>query len=192
MYKDFKIIILTENNWLYAGLQALFPNICCDRLNVCSYSMFENKENVRLILVVDCLIFLSKKSVSLNSVLECYSNATVVWLKRSETGLIFPQGRQGDKVINQNLNVNEIRNTLRKLLFRTEKFPPGKPIKELTLTNKEKRLLPFFLSEMNIHAVSKLTGTSVKTLYTHRRNILNKTGFRTMGFLRIVYDKFQF
>ncbi|HIF2548587.1 TPA: helix-turn-helix transcriptional regulator [Salmonella enterica] len=192
MYKDSKIIVLTENNWLYAGLQALFPNIYCDRLNVCGYSMFENDENVRLILVVDCLIFLSKKCMSLNTVLEYYSKATVVWLKRRETGLVFPQGRQGDKVISLDLNVNEIRNTLRKLLFRTEKLPPGKCIKELTLTNKEKRLLPLFISEMNMHTLSKLTGHSVKTLYTHRRNILNKTGFRTIGFLRLVYDKLQF
>lgn len=89
-------------------------------------------------------------------------------------------------MLNQQQNLTSLRNALLGYFRKKETETFVVPI-NLTLT--ESILLPDLLSGMSMDLLSRITGKSVKTLYSHRQRILAKTGFRQFVFLQFVYMK---
>ncbi|MEI9540123.1 transcriptional regulator [Enterobacter cancerogenus] len=187
MNSDVLLIVLTENSWLYAGLTALLPEVNCVLLKFNSKKLPDNVMHAgRVMVVVDSFILFRGEWGGFNHLKSYRPDITVCWLTRKETGRGFPVNSCGDRVLNQQQDLISMRNALlghfRKKEIETYVMP-------INLTLTERILLPDILSGMNVKLLSRITGKSVKTLYSHRQQILAKTGFRQFVFLQFVYIK---
>ncbi|HBM3061564.1 TPA: transcriptional regulator [Klebsiella oxytoca] len=182
-------IVLTDNSWLSQGISALLPDMLCQQMEFSSQCISLEASNAsRVVILVDSLIFLRGEWIAFSVLCRMRPDANIVWLKRKNTGAVFPSKSNGEIIVQQNLNLN----SLRLVLLRASKWATfrgdGDYVKATKLTLVERRLLPFMASGMSIHSLSRLTGKPIKTLYTHRNKILKKTGFRQMAFLQFVYE----
>ncbi len=141
----------------------------------------------RVFIAVDCRIFIRGKWAALYELLSIRTDATVIWLTKPETGLMFPPERQADRVVHQLLNIRSMRKMLLDALNeRQDKndFPPRR-----SLTRTEKKVLPYFLAGISIATISRVTGIAEKTLHCHRRHILVKSGFRTWSYFQHIHQR---
>ncbi|WP_323169252.1 transcriptional regulator [Pantoea agglomerans] len=186
------LVVLTENNWLYAGLAALLPEMLCLRMKFGACRLpGEVRAADHIMVVVDGQIFLRGEWDAFNALRARRTDASVVWLTGKNTGKVFPVESRGDRLLTQDLDIVSLRIALRKPSWgQSTGLTIGADYvaaTELTLT--ERRLLPGFMSGMSVHVFSRLTGIPVKTLHTHRYNILAETGFRKLAFLQFVYER---
>lgn len=187
MSSDVLLIVLTENTWLYMGLAALLPDMNCVMLQFNARQVpKEIKHADRVIVVVDSLIFFRGDWQGFNDIKFQRPDTLVYWLTRKETGSVYPVKSHGERVLNQQQDILSLRNAL---LGRSRKTKPAIYVSPPNLTLAERYLLPFFCSGMDVTLLSRKTGKLVKTLYSHRKNILAKTGFRHLAFLQFVYKK---
>lgn len=183
-------IVLTENNWLFEGLSALLPEMVCRQIvfSDCHVPLEVNNTG-RILVAVDCQIFFRGEWKALKTLRTYRPDITVVWLTRMETGRIFPAGSRGDRILKQQQDIFSLRDALRRVV-QWQEFRKGEEcVTAIDLTLTERRLLPLFLSGESVPLLSKLTGKPLKTLYSHRHNILSKTGFRQLAFLQFVYER---
>lgn len=184
------LIVLTENNWLFEGFSVLLPEMVCRQIKFGEnhFSSEVNKAS-RILVVVDCLIFFRGEWTALNALRAHRHDVTVVWLTHKNTGRVFPQESRGERVLAKDLGIVSLRLALRRASQGTEIKGYEDYVSASELSLAERRLLPYFVSGMNIHLMSRLTGITAKTLYTHRIKILAKTGFRKLVFLQFVYER---
>lgn len=179
------MVILTENSWLYMGLSALMPELICVHLRFNDIRLPDIiKEAERLLIVIDSRIILQGEWSALNAIKCKKPDASTVWLIRRETGRLFPEDNRGDRILEQKLDPAALRLAFKRIL---SGFYEGECAKNLGLTNTERSLLPYFVSDLSMQTICRLTGRDVKTLYTHRHRILIKTGLRLPAFLHLVY-----
>lgn len=190
MYRESLLITITDNSWLHAGVKALLPDMANIHLrfgDILESDIIRNAS--KIFVLIDCRIVLNGTWDNYNSLINLRPDSTVIWLSRMETGLLFPQGRQGDRLLAQNLDIASLSETLKRTAKDVKHGKKVATIKNINLTFAESRLLNFFCSNLNIHTISKLTGKSVKTLYIHRQNILLKTGLRHPAFLQLALQR---
>lgn len=190
MNSDVLLMILTENNWLFAGLAALLPEMVCMkmRFNTCQPPQ-EVNDFRRVVIAVDSLLFFRGEWATFNNLKARRPDATVVWLTREVTGRMFPVESRGERILAQKLDIASLRLALRRALHWAESLSDDECVEALGLTLTERYLLPYFLSGLSIYTLSRLTDRAVKTLYTYRQRILEKTGFRQAIFLQFVHDR---
>ncbi|ELW1648929.1 response regulator transcription factor [Enterobacter oligotrophicus] len=189
---DFLMVILTENNWLYAGLSALMPEMVCLPLRFSADRLPYIIGDVdRVLVVVDSRIIFRGEWSALNALKAKRPDATVVWLALKETGRVFPVESQGVRVLAQKLDIASLHFALRRTLYNPDSLMGEEYVEGTDLTLTERCLLPYFVSGLQMHVISRLTGKPVKTLYTHRHNILEKMGFRLPVFLQFVHERNQ-
>lgn len=188
MNDELLIAILTDNNWLYVGLTTLMQEIVCLPLCFRTTGLPQIINDAgRVLVLVDSLIILRGEWSTLNELRAQRPDATVVWLTLNITGRIFPQVSLGDRVLAQKQDLAALHHALSGILLRPE-FP-AECIEDVGLTQTERHLLPYFVSGLRMHMISRLTGKPVKTLYTHRQNILTKMGLRQPAFLQFVHER---
>lgn len=188
MNSELLIVILTDNNWLYVGLAALMQEMVCLPLCFSTASLPQIINDAgRVLVIVDSRIILRGEWSTLNELRAQRPDATLVWLTLNITGRIFPKVSLGDRVLAQKQDLTALHHALSGIFLRPE-FP-GERIEDIGLTQTEYRLLPYFVSGLRMHMVSRLTGKPVKTLYTHRQNILTKTGLRQLAFLQFMHER---
>ncbi|EPY7113973.1 transcriptional regulator [Klebsiella variicola] len=192
MNSDVLLMVLTENNWLYAGLAALLPEMVCMkmRFNI-SRPPHEVNEARRVVIAVDSLLFFRGEWTAFNNLKALRPDAIVVWLTREVTGRMFPVESRGERILAQTLDIVSLRQALRQASHWAKSLSDDECVVAANLTLTERCLLPYFLSGLSIHAVARLTGRAVKTLYTCRHRILEKTGFRQAIFLQFVHERNQ-
>lgn len=188
MDSELLVVILTDNNWLYVGLAALMRGMICLPLSFSPCSLPVNiKDACRVLIIVDsCIVFRGEWS-SLNELRAQRPDADLVWLTLDVTGRIFPEGSLGDRILAQKLDLAALHNALMQISSRLE--PAGECVEDYGLTQTERDLLPYFVSGLSMHLISRMTGKSVKTLYNHRQTILTRTGLRQPAFLQFVYER---
>lgn len=190
MYRESLLITITDNSWLHEGFKALLPDMANIHLRFSNRHESDIIRNAsRIFVLVDCRIILNGVWDSYNTLINLRPDSIVIWLRRMETGLLFPQGRQGDRLLAQNLDVDSLNETLKRIAQDDKHGKKVDTIKNINLTFTESTLLSFFCSNLNMHTISKLTGKSVKTLYIHRQNILMKAGLRHPAFLQFVLQR---
>lgn len=190
---ELKVIVCTENVWLYAGLEALLSGAQCKIVSPNDDFMpNDNLCNARLVIVIDCLIFL-KGEWEILKVIKSMINIKVIWLSAMQTGLLFPIEYKGDRIIHQ----KDAPSAIRRAIFE----PSGKikqkrcnEVKPVELTRMQFNLIHLFSIGISVPALAKFTNHSAKTMYSHRRAILKKTGFRTItlfqNFYNVAYRKY--
>ena len=190
MNSDVLLIVLTENSWLYAGIVALLPDIVCLQSGF-SAGRLPHKVRYasRVVVAVDCRIVFRGEWSTLNALKNSRPDVNVVWLTREETGRVFPLDCCGDRMLKQKQPLTVLRDALRGGLQHAGTFEGGERVRAPALSLTERLLLPAFLTGKNVPQLSRLTGRSVKTLYQHRYQILQKTGFRQPAFLQFVYER---
>ena len=85
------------------------------------------------------------------------------------------------------MELESLRMALMKKTYKLHSQPTYDKVVALKITTVERGLINSFLSGLDISRLSKETGKAVKTLYAIRRNIMEKTGFRSMIFLQYIY-----
>ncbi|WP_449544083.1 helix-turn-helix transcriptional regulator [Lelliottia nimipressuralis] len=183
------IVILTENSWLYVGLTTLIQGF------ICVHSRFSDShlpdiitEAERVLIVVDSRIIFRGEWSTLNALKIIRPDASIVWLMLEETGRLLPEGNQGDRMLDQRLDIAALHIALKKIL---SGLSEREHVGNNELTHTEHSLLTYFVSDLSMHTISYLTGKNVKTLYTHRQKIMTKTGFRSPAFFKFVYKRNQ-
>lgn len=183
------LVVLTENNWLYAGLTALLPEMNCLRMNYSAHSMpREVMSASRVIIVVDSLIFFRGEWLALNSLRNSREDITVVWLTREHTGRIFPSTSRGDRILAQKQDIATLRLSISEILYLPEISVYRDSVRAVSLTLTERRLLPYFMAGVSLPLLSRRLGNSVKTLYIHRQSIMTKAGFRQPVFMEYLHQ----
>lgn len=183
------MVILTENIWLYAGLSALIPELICVHLPFSDSHLPDIiAEAERVIIIVDSRIILRGEWSALNALNLKIPGATIVWLKLNETGWLFPEENHGDWVLPQKLNPAVLHQALKRVF---SGLSESERVKKIELTHTERSLLPYFVSDLSMHTISRLTGRDAKTLYTHRYRILTKAGLRLPVFLKFIFKRNQ-
>lgn len=192
MINDALLIVLTENSWLYKGLAALLPEMVCVQIGFDSRNLPpEILGGGQTIIAVDSRIVLRGKWLTLNLIQSHNPDATVIWLTREETGRVFPLRNQGNRLLSQRHNIASLRSAFVHASRRDEAYlQRGVEFAGVVkLTQTERRMLPLLVSGASMSVISRLTGVQVKTLYSHRLNILAKTGFRQLAFLQLVHER---
>lgn len=190
MYRESLLITITDNSWLHAGFMALLPDIANIHLRFSDRLVSDIIRNAsKIFVLVDCRIVLNGVWDSYNTLISLRPDSTVIWLTRMETGRLFPQERQGDKLLPQNLDIASLEKNLKRITQGVKHIKKVVKVKNINLTLTERRLLTFFYSGLSIDTISMLTGKSVKTLYIHRKNILLKAGLKHPAFLQFVLHR---
>ncbi len=181
------MVILTENSWLYMGLSALMPEL------ICVHSRFNESrlpditpEAERVLIVVDGRIILRGEWSALNILKAERPDAITVWLILNETGRLFPEEYGGDWVLAQKFAPAGLRMALQRIF---SGLSEAERVRKIELTHTEVSLLPYFVSDLSMHTISRLTGKDAKTLYTHRHKILTKAGLRLPAFLQFIFKR---
>ena len=181
------LIVMTENIWLYAGLKALLPEMECINSGFSDSSLPESiKYADKLLVAIDSFILFRGEWSTFNDILSLRPDAIMFWLNQKITGKVFPAISHGDRVLNLNQNKYSLRNALMGL-------SRGKGdvarVMSVNLTLTERILLPLIISGVDVFQLSRITGKPVKSLYSHRQKILQKTGFRNISILSFVYKQ---
>lgn len=188
---NISLIVLTENVWLFEGLSALLPDIFCCMVRFDAMPPERMAvDYLRVIIAVDCMIFFNGQWDVFKTLLKARPDASVVWLTRDQTGGVFPVHRSGDRIVGQKQDLMSLRRALRAMYGPTEaRRYDSNRVRPVWLTDTEYWLLPYFFAGLDTRRLSAVTGLNVKILYYHRRKILEKTGFRSISFLQLVYEK---
>ncbi|MHA0866603.1 transcriptional regulator [Enterobacter wuhouensis] len=183
------MVILTENSWLYQGLCALMSEL------ICVHSRFSDShlpdiitETESVLIVVDSRIIFRGEWSALNALNVKRPDARTVWLLLSETGWLFPEKNRENWGLPQKLDPTSLHLTLQRI---SSGFTEAEHVKKIELTHTEHSLLPYFVSDLSMHTISRLTGKDTKTLYTHRQKILTKAGLRLPVFLKFIFKRNQ-
>lgn len=189
-YENEVIVVLTENKYLFSGIASLLKESKCLLMHFKECEISEQvKKAKNITIVVDCLIVFQGEWGAFSTLLGFCPCATVVWLARSETGRIFPTGREGDCILEQKVNLAFLRHTLRNPSTLQHKKNIPERVQIINFTKKERKLLRSFIHGVAVPDLSKRTGTPIKQLYRFRKNIILKTGFRTINFLQLAYKR---
>lgn len=183
------MVILTENSWLYMGLSAVMPEL------ICVHSCFSESrlpditpEAERVLIAVDSRIILTGEWSALDALKAKRPDAITVWLILNETGRLFPDEYGGGWIFPQKLAPAELRMALQRIF---SGLSEAERARKIELTHAEGSLLPYFVSDLSMRTISRLTGKDVKTLYTHRHRILTKAGLRLPAFLKFIFKRNQ-
>lgn len=188
MTENILLVVLTENNWLFMGLAALFPEMTCLRMGYDTRSIpQEVRHSSRIIVAVDSLIFFRGEWHAFNILRTCREDMSVVWFTQEHTGRVFPAISRCDRILAQKVDVNSLGLIIRDISLQSVTLGNSACIRPVRLTQTERYLLPFFTAGVSLSELSGELGVSVKTLYTHRQNILDKAGFRQPLFMEYVY-----
>lgn len=198
MSDDILLVVLTENTWLYAGIVALLPEVCCHRMDFGARLLpLKSGGGRQVFIAVDSQIFFRGEWGAFNRLKDWQPDASVVWLTRKETGLVLPQDNFKGRILllAQQTDIISFSCRLREILQCSESqygdsSEQSIPV-PVRLTPIEQRLLSYFLTGRSIPELSQFTGRSVKTLYHYRLSIMKKTGFRHASFLQLVYERNQ-
>lgn len=183
------MIILTENSWLYMGLSALMPELNCVHSRFSENCLSDIiPEAERVLIVVDSRIVLRGEWSAINALNMKIPDATTVWLKLNETGCLFPEENRGDWVLPQKLDPAALHMALQRIF---SGLSEAERVRKIELTHTERSLLPYFVSDLSVQTISRLTGKDIKTLYTHRYRILTKSGLRLPAFLKFIFKRNQ-
>lgn len=183
MKDNARLLVLTENTWLFEGLHALLPELDCRciRFGV-SQLPWKDEERTGLIIAVDDQIFLQGGWKAFVTLRAAAPDASVVWLSgRNATAGQLPLGNEVRQVLSQGLDIRTLRRSLMTLQYRSGR--------SARLTQREQLLLPFMMANVSLPLLAKLLDGSEKTLYHHRQRIMVKTGFRQICFLQCIYKR---
>lgn len=181
------LIVLTDNSWLQEGIAMLMPEVTCCRMVFKSRtSPAEFNDFCRVVIAVDCRIFISGEWAAFEELLARRKDATVIWLTRPETGLMLPRGRRCDQRVDQLMDVWSMRKILSGMM---NEQPVKNEVPLQALTPAEQKILPYFLAGISISTLSRLTGVAEKTLHIHRRRILVKNGFRAWCHFQHIHQR---
>lgn len=165
----------------------MMPEVACCRM------AFESRripagfyEASKVFIAVDCRILFRGEWAALDELLTIQTDVTVIWLTRPDTGLMLPRARWNDRRVDQFLGLRAMRRALRGEMDKLQESS-AEPLQ--TLTMKEYQVLPYFLADISIATISKVTGIAEKTLYSHRRHILLKAGFRLWCYFQHIHQK---
>jgi len=182
------LIVMTENNWLFAGLSDLLPEMTCLRMDYASQHMPREVKKARNIIVaVDSLIFFRGEWLTYNSLRACREDISVVWLTQEHTGRVFPATSRGDRILSQTEDISSLAQMIREIAEQSVSRIRADRVRPVSLTLTERRLLPFFIAGVSLPDLSRQLGCAIKTLYHHRHSIVTKAGFRQPVFLEYVY-----
>lgn len=186
MKKYTQIVVITRNIWLFKGIKALEPNLNCSIMRLEEVDLPEELNcSVRTLVLIDSAVLLSGISYTFSTLLEKIPQVEVVWMANNLTGNLFPSGREATWILKQTESVSMFLTGLKNILCASNLS--SKLDSHVTLTKTECFLLNYFFSELPMKRIARITNKSVKTLYLHRRNILLKTGFRQLCFLKLAY-----
>lgn len=184
------VVVFTENNMLYTGISSSLLKNECINLRHRHNSLPPTIINApRIILIVDCLIYLKGIPSTLNMIIKNKPIKYIFWLTNGNTGNVFPTHKGVNYLIDSRTDILSFRNAFE---IDTKNSIVNKKTtiaKSVDLTLKEKYLLIYFLSFKDMHLISKILHITVKTLYQHRNNIMKKMGFRQFCHLEFIYKK---
>lgn len=183
------LVVITENNWLFTGINDLLPEMTCLKLGYDTENLPQEVKNVRnIIIAVDSLIIFRGEWMTFNKLRAHREDISVVWLTQEHTGRIFPATSRGDRILSQKQDITSLYHTLREIAEHSSlcRINADRVI-PVSLTLTEQRLLPFFTAGVSLSALSRQLGCAIKTLYHHRNSIVTKAGFRQPAFLEYVY-----
>lgn len=187
MDESILLIILTENVWLHLGLSYLFPEVKCLHLGFSEDSSFTNElDDSNAIIAIDSLIFLKGEWKAYNSLKTLLPEVPVIWLLHNRTGKLFPRDPIKSFMIDQKKNVCSIRYAMLNVTKRSSLNWSSRNSTTLILTSTERRLLTFFMAGVSVPIISRNTGMRPKNIYYYRKKIMEKMGFKQMGFLQLV------
>jgi len=183
-----QLFVLTDNSWLYYGLEDLLPDLVCEKICFDSKNIsLEVEESTRVIILIDSAIFYKGDWELLENILIQCPTAIVCWLMDRNMGRVFPVCFEGQLILDSRMELESLRMALMKKTYKLHSQPTYDKVVALKITTVERGLINSFLSGLDISRLSKETGKAVKTLYAIRRNIMEKTGFRSMIFLQYIY-----
>lgn len=187
MDKNTLLIVLTENVWLHLGISSLMPEMRCLRMDFNQENININTDYfVKTIIAIDSLILFKGEWLTFKLLQASIPSASVVWLLNNRTGSIFPNQKSNFHAVDQKISIVNLRCAIVNLTrLSTDKYP-GENVSTVNLTNIERRLLTFFLDGASVSIISRATGIDSKKVYFHRRRVMEKMGFRQMGFLQLV------
>ncbi|CAI1509756.1 helix-turn-helix transcriptional regulator [Serratia ficaria] len=191
MKRQSLIICLTDNFWLYRGVAAMLPEMNVVRVDYGDTNFFVSaqSQNKKVILVMDMSVFLSGEWTAFDNIIGQKPEAKVIWLKRPDSGLIFPTTRVGDPIIEQKQNFRDLYQQLRGCVFCSPQKQADDFVEPFILTRKESNLLLYLIHDLDIRLIAKWSGIAMKTLYHHRRAILKKAGFARLDMMQLVFRK---
>ncbi|CAI2091777.1 Uncharacterised protein [Serratia ficaria] len=194
--KESIFIVLTDNFYLYNGLAGLvsgreilhvdlgadegIPSISC---------------NKHVVILIDGLVFLSGNWAGFHSLASKYPAATMVWLTREETGHIFPCGREGEVLLAQKSHPSLIRFFMQQIITLPEVFSAVLGVvRPFILTPTEKDIFFSLVYGGSVLQLARKRKKTRKTIYSHQRSVVTKSGFKSVEFLRYVisYNKSVF
>ncbi|HBC8150316.1 TPA: helix-turn-helix transcriptional regulator [Escherichia coli] len=182
-----RILVLTENTWLFEGLRVLLPELDCRRIcfGVSNLPWMED-ERTGLIIFVDDQIFLRGGWKAFIDLHAKTPDVSVLWLtgKNSISGQL-PLGDNVRLTVSQRLDIEFLRRDPMALKYRaineSERYEQ--------LTQREWSLLPLFMADVSLPLLARWMGISEKTLYNSRQKIMMKMGFRRIYLLQYIYKK---
>ena len=181
-------IVLTDNFYLYAGLADLAAGREVLHIDLGASSGIPNLSyNKNIIILIDGLVFLSGNWVGFHSLTGKYPAASIVWLIREETGLLFPCEREGDILLAQKSRPNIVSVFLQQIITLPELLSGDLDVvRPFILTPTEKDILFSLLYGETVLRLARGRKKTLKTIYTHQRSIVTKSGFKSVEFLRHV------
>ncbi|WP_129544063.1 hypothetical protein [Serratia sp. 1D1416] len=191
MKRQSLIICLTDNFWLYRGVAAMLPEMNVVRVayNDANFFVSAQSQNKKVTLIMDMSVFLSGEWTAFNNIIGQKPEAKVIWLKRPDSGLIFPETRVGDPIIEQKQDFRNVYQQLRGCVFCSQQDKTGDFVEPFVLTRKESSLLLYLIHDLDIRLTAKWSGIAMKTFYHHRREILKKAGFSRLDMMQLVFRK---
>lgn len=186
MKKNTQLIIITQNTWLYEGIAALLPGVRCLLMRFednCLPGKLE--DSVRTPILVDSMILFYGLVDAFNILKASFPEPEVVWLSLNITGKLLPACWRNSWILEQKQPAVALRRELVNILRSSSLL--RQPNGSAWLTKTECFLLSYFLSDLSMRYIARMTGKPEKTLYLHRRNILLKTGLSQIAFLRFLY-----
>lgn len=173
-------IILTENQFLYKGIESILGENLCVHQKTRSKFTYTHITKNRITLIIDCDIFTVGEWSVYDDIHKFSNDIHRIWLKQKNTGNIFPEGCDGDVYTHATSGLGTIINSLHFNKVTKCNCIDIKNINKVMISRKEKRLLTYILAGYSIHFLSREFKCSEKTLYNHQKNILSKTGFKSM------------
>jgi DNA-binding CsgD family transcriptional regulator len=172
-----KLCVVTNNNYFFAGMEHIFSEVQCCLCRISSYDVYACTPNSNVIILLDGV----NHKVSIKE----YS-----YLKKIGLPVFF--------ILNTNCNVNStliginIINAREAITILKDRmislFNGGGQLdyKPINLTKKESFILRLYIDGLSLTQISEKPAIRKKTLITHTRNILNKTGVKHHNHLNIL------
>lgn len=174
-----KIIVYTDNYWLFKGIQCLL-----DTFDVALCTDWYEEQCEEIILIVDNNLLINGDNLEFSSFVYSHNIDRIVWLVYSDTGLAYPFWSPKDRVINIKDKCMLSAKALRRCML-VSQLNTVHHYENLTET--EDLVLDFIMKGFDIVDISKLTGKSSKNVYQHRSSIARKLGYKNNSFLQYVF-----